>query len=82
MFTLLLKNVILFVLLGLWLMILLRVVLSFTNPSGRGALSSFVFATTEPVLAPVRRILPPTGMFDLSPMIVCIVLGVLLRAVA
>ena len=82
MFALLFKNLILFVLMGLWLMVLARVVLSFTNPSGRGAVSSFVFATTEPLLAPVRRILPPTGMFDLSPMIVCIVLGTLLRFVS
>jgi YggT family protein len=81
-FALLFKNLILFILVGLWLMVLARVLLSFVNPSGRGAVSSFVFSTTEPLLAPVRRILPPTGMFDLSPMIVCLVIGVLLRAVA
>ena len=82
MFGLLFRNLLLFILLGLWLMVLARVVLSFVNPSGRGTVSSFVFATTEPLLAPVRRVLPPTGMFDLSPMIVCIVLGTLLRFVA
>jgi YggT family protein len=81
-FTLLLLNVIRFILIGLWLMVLARVVLSFVNPSGRGAVSGFVISTTEPLLAPVRRILPRTGMLDLSPMIVCLVLGALLRAVA
>ena len=32
-------------------------------------------STTEPILAPIRRILPPTGMFDLSPLIVLLILG-------
>ncbi len=31
---------------------------------------SFLYSVTEPVLGPVRRILPPLGGFDLSPIIV------------
>jgi YggT family protein len=80
-FGLLLVNVLRFVLIGLWLLILARVVLSFINPSGRGAVSGFIISTTEPLLAPIRRILPPTGMLDLSPLIVLLVIGALLRAV-
>ena len=30
---------------------------------------------TEPALAPIRRILPPVGGFDLSPMVLLIVLS-------
>ncbi len=33
-------------------------------------LADFVFRATEPVLAPVRNLLPSTGAFDFSPMIV------------
>jgi YggT family protein len=80
--TLLLMNVIRFILLGLWLMIIARVVLSFINPGGRGPVATFIISTTEPLLAPVRRFLPQTGMFDFSPLIVCLVLGALLRVVA
>lgn len=35
---------------------------------------------TEPVLGPVRRVLPSFGGFDLSPIVVILVLNVLLRA--
>ncbi len=32
---------------------------------------------TEPVFAPVRRVLPPIGMFDLTPVVVLIGLAIL-----
>jgi YggT family protein len=79
--TVLVLNVVRFILLGLELVVFARVVLSFVDPAGRGPLARFVISTTEPVLAPVRRMLPRTGMFDLSPMIVILVIGALLRAV-
>jgi len=31
----------------------------------------------NPFLAPIRRVIPPTGMFDLSPLILIIILQVL-----
>jgi YggT family protein len=78
---LLLLNFVRFVLIGLEIVILARVLLSWFDPGGRGAIAAFVIQTTEPLLAPIRRLLPRTGMFDLSPLIVLIVLGVILRAV-
>ena len=75
----LLLNVTRFVLIGLWLAVLARVVLSFVDPRGRTRLASFVVPTTEPLLAPIRRLLPSTGMVDFSPVILCLVIGVLLR---
>lgn len=35
---------------------------------------------TEPALAPIRRILPPIGMIDFSPMVLILVLGFLKNA--
>ncbi len=58
-----------------------RVLVSWIDPMGRNQVSSFLIQSTEPILAPVRRMLPPMGMLDLSPMIVLIVLTLLLRAV-
>ena len=75
-----LLNFLRFVVLGLELLILARVLLSWFDPTGRGQLAAFIIQTTEPILAPVRRALPRTGMFDLSPLIVILVLGVILRA--
>jgi YggT family protein len=64
-------------LLALWLLIFGRVLLSWFDPAGRSQLGSFVISTTEPILGPIRRALPPTGMLDLSPLIVLILLSIL-----
>ena len=59
-----------------------RVVLSWfpINPSGPvGQVSRLVQAATDPVLVPVRRILPNMGPLDLSPIVVWIVLSVIVR---
>lgn len=75
-------NLVRFILLGLELMVFARVILSFINPGGRGPVAGFIISATEPILAPVRRLLPRTGMIDFSPWIVCLAIGVLLKAVA
>jgi YggT family protein len=72
-------NFIRFLVLALELLILARVLLSWVDPTGRGRLAAFIIQTTEPILAPVRRVLPRTGMLDLSPLVVILVLGVILR---
>ena len=65
-----------------WLLIIVRVVLSWTNPMGGGGLVAFVYQATEPILAPIRRLLPPSSGMDWSPLIAMLVLGALLRVVA
>jgi YggT family protein len=77
----LLFNFLRFLLIGLWLVILARVILSWIDPGGRSRFAAFIIQTSEPILAPIRRALPRTGMFDLSPLVVLIVLGVLMRYV-
>ncbi len=56
--------------------IIARMLLSFIDQTQRWAVSQFIFSITEPLLGPIRRILPATGMFDFSPMIVLILLQV------
>ena len=65
----------------LWLLVLGRVLMSWVDPMGRTQLGGFLIQATEPILAPVRRIMPATGMFDFSSFIVLVILGVLMRAV-
>ena len=79
--SLLLLNVVRFILLGLELAVLARVAVSFVNPAGRGPVAGFIISTTEPLLAPIRKLLPRTGMLDFSPFIAILILGALLRAV-
>ena len=47
-----------------------RVLLSWVDPAGRTQAGSFVIGATEPILSPIRRVLPSTGPIDLSPLIV------------
>ena len=36
-----------------------------------------LYQVTEPVLDPARRLIPPLGMIDISPIVVFIALGIL-----
>jgi YggT family protein len=63
------------------LAIFARIVFSWVaNPHSR--VLHFLIRVTEPVLAPFRRVIPPVGMMDISPMIVMFLLDLLRRAVA
>ena len=65
----------------LWFLLIARVVLSWTNPRGGGGLVAFIYQATEPILAPIRRVLPPTSGIDWSPLVAMLLLGVILRVV-
>jgi YggT family protein len=43
----------------------------------RNTFLGFVMRVTNPIMLPVQKLIPPVGMFDLSAMIVLIVIGVL-----
>ena len=76
-----LSNLLQVAFIALWLLILGRVLISWFDPVGRTQLGAFLVSTTEPILAPIRRALPQTGMVDFSPLVVLIVLSVLWRLV-
>jgi len=65
----------------LWFLLIARVVLSWTNPRGGEGLVAFIYQATEPMLAPIRRVLPPTSGIDWSPLILMLLLGVILRVI-
>jgi YggT family protein len=55
--------------------ILIRIVLSWVNPYGtRHPVSDLLYSLTEPLLAPARRLIPPIGGLDLSPIAVFVLL--------
>jgi YggT family protein len=64
----------------LMLLVIARVVVSWLAPTG-GGLVAFIYQATEPILAPIRRVVPPSGGLDWAPLIAMLVLGVLLRLV-
>jgi YggT family protein len=66
----------------LWLLVLGRVLVSWVDPQGRNTVSQYLVGMTEPLLAPIRRVLPQAGMFDWSPLVLMLGLGFLLRVVS
>ena len=63
------------------LMIFARIIMSWgVSPHNR--LLHFLIRATEPVLAPFRRIIPPIGFMDISPIVVFFLLDLFQRAVA
>jgi len=72
-----------------WIVLLIRVVVSWlevfgVRPPITGPLRSaydLLFDVTEPVLRPLRRIIPPAGMFDLSVVVAFVIILVLRAAI-
>lgn len=52
--------------------VIIRVILSWVAPGMHNPATAIIATLSEPVLAPVRRIIPPMGGFDLSPILVII----------
>jgi YggT family protein len=59
------------------LAILARVLLSWVRVSPYHPAVEFLYRITEPVLAPLRRIIPPIGMIDISPVIALFLLQII-----
>lgn len=56
-----------------------RALLSWFDPRGQWAISRILADVTEPVIAPLRRVIPPVGMLDLSFIVAIILIQVLQR---
>jgi YggT family protein len=64
------------------LLITIRIIFSWGNVSYSNRVMRFLFNATEPLLAPMRRIVPPLGVFDISPLVALLILWLLKSAVA
>ncbi|GBD23454.1 hypothetical protein HRbin29_01120 [bacterium HR29] len=61
--------------------IVLRAILSWFPLDPRTPYYQFLIRVTEPLLEPVRRVLPRLGMIDLSPMVVLLLLFLMVNVV-
>ncbi len=61
--------------------IIIRSLMSWFPTSRDNPFARIVYQVTEPLLEPVRRIMPRTGIIDLSAMVVIVVLYVMLQVV-
>jgi YggT family protein len=57
--------------------ILIRALLSWVSPDPRNPIVQALDAITEPILQPLRQVMPRMGGIDLSPMVAIIVLQVI-----
>jgi len=73
----------LFGFLGLYtLAIFVRIIFSWVAMSYANPLMRFLFQMTEPLLGPLRRMVPTVGMFDISPIVAFFILWLCQAAVA
>ncbi|UFS70387.1 YggT family protein [Geomonas sp. RF6] len=56
--------------------LLARVIISWVNADPYNPIVNFIYRATEPVLYRVRRYMPSTGMVDLSPIVVFLLIYV------
>ncbi len=54
--------------------IFIRVIVSWFSPRPTNMLAVILYRVTEPILAPLRRIIPKAGPFDFTPMVAIILL--------
>ena len=61
--------------------VVVRVVLSWVNFSSTNPVVRFTAALTEPVLAPLRRVVPAVGGFDLTPLLLLLLIQLAKRLI-
>ena len=62
--------------------VIARALLSWFDPTMRFPISQLLVDLTEPIIAPIRRIVPPLGgMIDLSPLVALVLLQVIERVI-
>ncbi|WP_343391620.1 YggT family protein [Candidatus Amarobacter glycogenicus] len=62
--------------------VIARSLLSWFPVDQSSPLYQMLFKVTEPIIDPIRRVMPNTGMFDMSPMIAMMLLIVMQYLVA
>lgn len=64
------------------LLIFMRIIFSWGMVSYQNRLMRFLVDATEPLLGPLRRMIPPLGRFDISPIVAFFILWLFQQAIA
>jgi YggT family protein len=77
-------DVLLYALQGLQIIVIVAALISWVNPDPRNPIVRFLYAVTEPLFRPFRRLIPPsrTGGIDLSPIFVLLAIYLISRFLA
>jgi YggT family protein len=57
--------------------IIVRALMSWFNPSESNPIARIVYEITEPVLGPLRKIVPKIGMIDITPIVAILLMQVI-----
>ena len=74
--------------LAIWIFIVaifIQVIVSWVAPGSHNPLASLAYSLTAPLMRPLRRVIPPLGMIDVTPMVALLLLFIaerVLQAVA
>ena len=58
-----------------------RALMSWFDPGLRSPIGRVLLDITEPIIAPIRRVVPPLGMFDISPIVAILLIQFLRRLI-
>lgn len=61
--------------------IIVRVIISWVNPNPYNPLVRLVRGLTDPVLEPIRRLLPDMGGLDISPFVALLIIWILMSLI-
>lgn len=65
----------------LTILIIGRALMSWFDPGLRSTIGRLLLDITEPIIAPIRRVVPPLGMFDISPIVAILLIQFLRRLI-
>lgn len=74
-------SLILWVLNILSLLLIGRALISWVDPGYNWSISRALYSATEPILQPIRQVMPNTGMFDFSTVVAIILIQILSRLI-
>ena len=61
--------------------IIVRVIISWVNPNPYNPLVRLIRGLTDPVLEPIRRLLPDMGGLDISPFVAILIIWILMSLI-
>jgi YggT family protein len=68
-----------YVLTAMQIAIIARALFSWFDPTGRTPIGQILLKVTDPIIVPIRRLLPSAGFVDFSPMVALIAIIILQR---
>jgi YggT family protein len=71
-----------YVLTAMQIAIIARALFSWFDPTGRTPIGQILLKVTDPIIVPIRRLLPSAGFVDFSPMVALIGIIILQRVLA